>query len=170
LRLGQVNTALTHYTKLAQHDDVWGLVASAHVAEMHEQTVVAQAQYERALSQAHSFPRVMQIRDNLRSLNMADAAVRAYERAAILKPRSIEPLLAAGEICAQTDPREAQVWFERAQRVAPWRAEPDFSLGQLMLKAGKLAEAEHLFQAALAKHPHVREYLDSLAMVRKRQQ
>jgi tetratricopeptide (TPR) repeat protein len=60
------------------------------------------------------------------------------------------PYKAMGDLCAETgDLRKAAEWYRKAQKLDPNEASHHIFIGVMHFRAGKLAEAEQCFRAAL---------------------
>lgn len=162
LLAGDQASALAQYTALAPTDDLWGVLGDARRAQMTGDRDTAIARYAAAQALASTQPIMFRIGDGLRDLGDTKAARQAYERAFALDPRSIWPLMAAGNMLRASDPDAAERLYHRAQQFAPASGYPDYALGTLLLDRGATAESIPLLESASKKQPDVQLFQDAL--------
>lgn len=162
LRAGLSGEARTAYKAISQTEGIWSLLARAKVEELNGNPDAAIAAYSAALPVGATYAQVFRIGDGLRELGAVDQALLAYDRASALGKGSIWPLLAAGTMLQGTYPATAQVWYERAQKLAPMSGYPDWALGTLLLPSDSVT-ARKLLADAVAKQPEVALFREALA-------
>jgi tetratricopeptide (TPR) repeat protein len=92
------------------------------------------------------------------------AALKCYERALVLDPRSVDTLYNLGNTCQELGRLERAVaCFERALRLRPDSVELHNNLGSALQDLGRLDEAVACYRRALGLLPDAVEALDNLA-------
>ncbi len=92
------------------------------------------------------------------------AALKCYERALALDPRSVDTLYNLGNTCQELGRLERAVaYFERALRLRPDAVELHNNLGSALQDLGRLDEAVACYRRAFALRPDAVDTLDNLA-------
>ncbi|GAC1541939.1 MAG: hypothetical protein NVS2B7_14840 [Herpetosiphon sp.] len=158
ISVGKRDEGLRRYQSLAGQPGLWGTLAAAEVASIQTKRDQAIMLYNRALPTTTTWDEALRIGDGLRYVGVEPAtedALRAYDRAATLDPRSFWPLVSAGNLLAATDPVAARAKFEQARRVDPASGYPDYFLGRFLAEQGKPGDARPLLLLAFSKQPSI---------------